>query len=156
RGRRSGGGCRKMPSARGSNVRGSSLGTRTSRPRRGGASTSSPPPGRGRASANGTSASPPPRKPPTQPPPACPPPRPPPPPCPHPRRTRVPPRRRPGLSRGLGRPPRQGLRLLRAHHRHRTLRPPGGAGHGHRALRLGSPRVLGRRQRQQPPRPTRC
>ena len=73
----------------------------------------------------------------------------------HARRARVRAWRRPRLPRRLGRAPRQRLRALRTDHRHRTIRPPRRTGHDHRALRLGSPRVLGRRQRLQPPRPTR-
>jgi hypothetical protein len=66
---------------------------------------------------------------------------------------RVHPRRRVGLSGRLGRPPRQDLRPLRAHHRHRTVQPAGRPSHGRRAVRLGLTGVLARGQRLISPRP---
>ena len=68
------------------------------------------------------------------------------------RRGRILPRRRPGLPGRLGRAPRQGVRPLRADHRHRPLRPAGRPGHDHRALRHRASSVLGGRQRLLPPR----
>src|SRR5882724_8500572 len=48
--------------------------------------------------------------------------------------------------------PRQGVRPLRADHRHRHLRPAGRPGHDHPALRHRASSVLGGRQRLLPPR----
>src|SRR6478752_3858765 len=68
------------------------------------------------------------------------------------RRGGVLPRRLPGLPSRLGCAPRQGVRPLRADHRHRPLRPAGQPGHDHRALRHRASSVLGGRQRLLPPR----
>ena len=54
----------------------------------------------------------------------------------HPSRARIRPRWATGLPRRLGRAPRQGVRPLRADHRHRTVRASGRTGHDHRTLRV--------------------
>ena len=59
------------------------------------------------------------------------------------RRARIRTWRCPRLLRRLGRASRQGLRTLRADHRHRALRPPRQPGHERRALRLSADACTG-------------
>ncbi|MGW2463957.1 helix-turn-helix domain-containing protein [Streptomyces sp. NPDC001761] len=61
-------------------------------------------------------------------------------------------RRSTGLPGRLRRPPDQGVRPLRADHRHRPVHEPGHPGHEPRTLRQRETRVLDRRQRLLPPR----
>src|SRR6185503_13137975 len=68
------------------------------------------------------------------------------------RRGGVLPRRLPGLPGRLGRAPRQGVRPLRSHHRHRPVQPADRPSRDHRALRVRASGVLGGRQRLLPSR----
>ena len=69
-------------------------------------------------------------------------------------RARVRARRRLGLPGCARRAPRQGLRPLRAHHRHRALRPPGRRRSWPAALPRRAPRLLDRGQRLLASRPS--